>query len=394
MNTYRVIMLGPRGSGKTVFLASMYNQLCTQGEGGFFLELESVEKSKQLHDLYTQIAFEEKWPLGTRRSEVSEWTFTCRVQTKDLPIYPACKFTYLDYAGGLLTDQQIDQEDDPKLDEQVNKADALLGLLDGQRLCELMRNEQIGLRWAVKDLPQVLSIMQKSGKPIHFVISKWDIVEKEYTLKQIRDFLLKEIPHFKNLVSIYNKAGKPVRLIPVSAVGKDFANLQPDGSMTKNLSILPKPFQVEIPLACVLPDIIQADCKAAIDKMREQANRPIEVKANLNWWEQVGQVVGGGLKAAQDILPTILDLFLPKKYVLFQDTVLKMVEFAGEYAETPAKQRQEAAARRSEELRQEKEELLKKVENEETAFKYALNCFLSVQNDLNLKFPESDLKLP
>ena len=72
MNTYTVIMLGPRGSGKTVFLASMYNQLCTQGEGGFFLELESVEKSKQLHDIYTQIAFEEKWPLGTRRSEVSD----------------------------------------------------------------------------------------------------------------------------------------------------------------------------------------------------------------------------------------------------------------------------------------------------------------------------------
>ncbi len=392
MNTYTIIMLGPRGSGKTVFLASMYNQLCTQGEGGFFLDLESVEKSKQLHDIYTQIAFEEKWPLGTRRSEVSEWTFTCCVQTKDLPIYPACKFTYLDYAGGLLTDQT--DEDDPKFDEQVKKADALLGLLDGQRLCALMQNEKLGQKWATNELNRILSIMQKTGKPIHFIISKWDIVEKKYTLEQIRDCLLKEIPNFKNLVSSYNKAGKPVRLIPVSAVGKDFATLQPDGSMTKNLNILPKPFQVEIPLACVLPDIIQADCKAAIDKMREQANRPIEVKANLNWWEQGGQVVCGVLKVAQDILPTILDLFLPKKYVLFQDTVLKMVEFAGEYAETPAKQRQEAAARRSEELRQEKKELLNKVENEETAFKYALNCFLSVQNDLNLKFPESDLKLP
>lgn len=391
MNTYTVIILGPRGSGKTVFLASMYNKLCTQGEGGFFLEIDSVEKSKQLHDLYTQIAFEEKWPLGTRRSEVSEWTFTCRVQTKDLPIFPACKFTYLDYAGGLLTDQT--DEDDPKFDDQVKKADALLGLLDGQRLCALMRNEKIGQKWAVNELSKLLSMMQKSGKPIHFVISKWDIVEKEYSLEQIRDCLLKEIPHFKNLVSSYNKAGKPVRLIPVSAVGKDFATLQPDGSMLKNLRLLPEPFQVEIPLACVLPDLIQADCKEAIDKMREQLNRSIEVKANLNFWEKMGQVVGEGLKAAQDILPNLVDLFVPKKYAVLQDSVLKMVEFASEYAEAPAKQKQEAAVKRSQELSKEREELFQKVENEETALKYALNCFLSVQNDFNRQFPESDLKL-
>jgi adenylate kinase family enzyme len=391
MNTYTVIMLGPSGSGKTVFLASMYNKLCTQGEGGFFLEADSTQKSKQLHDLYTQIAFEEKWPPGTRRSEVSEWTFTCRVQTKDLPIYSACQFTYLDYAGGLLTEHT--DENDAKFDEQVKKADALLCLLDGQRLCALMRNEKIGLKWATNDLVKILSIMQNSSKPLHFIISKWDIVEKEYTLEQIRDCLLKIEP-FNNLVSIYNNAGKPVRLIPVSAVGKDFATLKPDGSMTKNLRVLPKPFQVEIPLACVLPDIIKADCKEVIDKMREQANRPIEVKANLEWWEQVGQVVGGGLKAAQNILPNLADLFLPKRYAVFQDIVLKMVEFASEYAEAPAKQKQEAAAIRAEELRQEREDLFKKVENEETAFKYSLNCFLSAQNDLNRQFPESDLKLP
>jgi hypothetical protein len=391
MNTYKIIMLGPSGSGKTVFLASMYNKLCTQGEAGFFIEIDSAEKSKQLHDLYTQIAFEEKWPPGTRRSEVSEWTFTCRVQTKDLPIYPACQFTYLDYAGGLLTDQT--DENDAKFHEQVNKADALLCLLDGQRLCALMRNEKIGLKWAVNDLLKVLSIIQKSGKPIHFLISKWDIVENQYTLEQIRDCLLK-IEQFKNLVSSYNNAGKPVRLIPVSAVGKDFATLKPDGSMTKNLSVLPKPFQVEIPLACVLPDIIQADCKEVIDKMREQANRPTEVKANLQWWEQVGQVVGEGLKAAQEFLPSVVDFILPKKYAALQDTVLKMVEFAIESAEAPAKQKQEAAVRRSADLLEEREELFKKVENEETALKYSLNCFLSVQNDFNRKFPESDLKLP
>ncbi|MHC5828813.1 MAG: ATP-binding protein, partial [Nostoc sp.] len=110
MNTYTVIMLGPSGSGKTVFLASMYKKLSTQGEHGFFLDVDGAEKRKRLNNIYTQIAVDDKWPKGTTYSEISEWTFTCRVQTENLPIYSACKFAYLDYAGGRLTDE-MEEED-------------------------------------------------------------------------------------------------------------------------------------------------------------------------------------------------------------------------------------------------------------------------------------------
>ncbi|NER05470.1 MAG: hypothetical protein F6K17_24190, partial [Okeania sp. SIO3C4] len=81
MNTYSVIMLGPRGSGKTVFLSSMYNKLSTQGKLGFFLKVEGTEKRKRLNKIYTKVAFEEEWPMGTQMAEVSEWEFTCCVQT-------------------------------------------------------------------------------------------------------------------------------------------------------------------------------------------------------------------------------------------------------------------------------------------------------------------------
>ena len=110
LNTYTVIMLGPSGSGKTVFLASMYKKLSTQGDLGFFLEVDGAEKRKRLNKVYTQIAIDEKWPKGTTYSEVSEWSFTCRVQTENLPIYSACRFNYLDYAGGRITDE-MDEED-------------------------------------------------------------------------------------------------------------------------------------------------------------------------------------------------------------------------------------------------------------------------------------------
>jgi hypothetical protein len=378
MNTYSVIMLGASGSGKTVFLASMYKKLSTQGELGFCLEVDGSEKRKRLNNIYTQIAVDEKWPKGTTYSEVSEWSFTCRVQTKDLSIYSACEFTYLDYAGGRLTDEM--EEEDYEFENKLKNAEALLGLLDGQRLCALMRKEKLGILWAVNDLPSMLNVMQGNTKPIYFVISKWDIVEGSYTLEQIRDRLL-EIEEFRNLVKLRNDADKPIRLIPVSAVGMGFATLLSDGSMAKNIGALPQPFQVEAPLACVLPDAIKVKIQELIEK-KQQESTPIEVKPNLSFGEKLGEFFGGGLRVIQALLP--------KKYQVAEDVLQKLIEFA----ETPAQNKQEAAVRRSDELRREQAESLKKVADEETALNHAINCFLSIKNQLDSKFPASEVRLP
>jgi hypothetical protein len=371
-------MLGPSGSGKTVFLASMYKKLSTQGEHGFFLEVDGAEKRKRLNNIYTQIAVDEKWPKGTTYSEISEWTFTCRVQTENLPIYSACKFAYLDYAGGRLTDEM--EEEDTAFESKLKEADTMLGLLDGQRLSALMRNEELGKRWAINDLPNMVNVMQNSNKPIHFVISKWDILQGNFTLEQIRDCLL-QIEEFRNLVKLRNKAGTPVRLIPVSAVGMGFAKLQPDGSMAKT-GELPQPFHVEVPLACVLPDMIQSQLEELMRKRQEELSIPIQVKPNLSFWKRLGQAFGSGLKIVQQILP--------KRYQFAEYILQKLIE----YAEEPAQKKQEAAVRRTDELRREQAASLKVVADEETALKHVINCFLSIRNKLDYTFPESDIMLP
>jgi len=378
MNVYTVIMLGPSGSGKTVFLASMFKKLSTQGELGFFLEVDGEEKRKRLVNLYKQIAAEEKWPPGTKYSEVSEWVFTCRVQTPNLPIYSACQFEYLDYAGGRITDES--EEEDREFEDKLKHADTLLGLLDGQRLRQLMRNEEPSLSWAISDLPNMLTVMQRSVNPVHFVISKWDVLGGEYSLKEIRDRLL-QIDEFKNLVNLRNQTSSPIRLIPVSAVGKGFATLQPDGSMVKSLASLPHPFQVEVPLACVLPDMIQVHLEELIQKRQQELNTPLEIKPNLSFWDRLGQIFGSGLRTVRE--------FLPRKYQFADEILENLVRFA----EEPAQQKQEAAARRTEELRREQVASLKAVEDEETALTHVVNCFLSIKNQLDSKFPESNLKL-
>jgi hypothetical protein len=379
MNNYSIIMLGPSGSGKTVFLASLYKKLSTQSELGFFLQIDSAEKRKRLNNIYTQIAVDEKWPTGTRYSEVSEWTFTCKVQAQDLSIYDACSFTYLDYAGGRITEEADEEDGISKFGDRFEKADALLGLLDGQQLCALMRKERLGTVWAVKDLRNMIDVMQGSQKPVHFIISKWDVVAQSYTLEQIRDRLL-EIDEFQNLVRLRNNAGSPVRLIPISAVGKGFAIPQPDGSMKKT-GEMPKPFQVEVPLACILPDMIQAMIQRLIEEQKSQLEKNIEVKPNMGILDFLGQLFADGLKAIQGRLP--------QKYQLADDMLKTLIE----WAETPAQQKIDFAAKRTEELRREQAESLRRVANEETALSHSINCFVSIQNQLAYRFPASELRI-
>jgi len=377
MNNYSIIMLGPSGSGKTVFLSSLYKKLSTQGEQGFFLQTDTAEKRKRLNNIYTQVAVDEKWPAGTRYSEVSEWMFTCGIQNpSNLSIYDACSFTYLDYAGGRIT-QEVDEEgENSEFDSKFKDADALLGLLDGQKISALMRQEKLGKIWEVNDLVNMINIMQGSRKPIHFVISKWDIVEQNYTLEQVRNRLF-EINEFKNLVKLRNEAGSPVRLIPVSAVGKGFALAKPDGGMEKT-GKLPMPFQVEVPLACILPDMIKLIMEELIKKREAELKTCVEVKPNINFLEKI---LASGLKIIKELLPSNYQ---------FADNVLQTLI---QWAETPLQQKQEAAATRTEELKREQAESLQKVADEETALAHAVNCFVSIQNQLTHCFPASELRV-
>jgi len=378
MNNYSIIMLGPSGSGKTVFLASMYKKLSTQSNLGFFLQVDTGEKRKRLNNIYTQVAVDDRWPAGTRANEVSEWVFTCCVQRPDnLSIYNACSFTYLDYAGGRLTEEADDE--DPEFESKLNNCDALLGLLDGQKLCSLIRGEKAGKIWAIRDLGNMLNVMQRSDKPVQFVVSKWDIVQKHHSLEQIRDSLLQD-EGFQNLVRTRNKQKTPVRLIPVSAVGAGFAIPKADGGMEKT-GKLPNPYQVEAPLACILPDMIQTMVEELIRKRESELQRAIEVKPDIGFLDFLGQLFAGGLKVVQELLP--------RKYQ-FADDVLKNLIV---WAETPAKQKTEFAARRTEELRQEQAKSLQKVADEETALTHSVNCFLSIQNQLAYHFPASELNI-
>lgn len=381
---FKILTLGTSGAGKTVFLASMFKRLFSQEYARFNLKIENSAQRKQLNAIYTQLVNEESWPEGTRG--YSEWTFTCRVQTEDLNSYNACQFTYFDYAGGRLTDEELE----PEFVDMINQSDAILCLLDGHKIYKWLRGKdslKIKLsKWLngkespeitsflEKDLPKILDCTQLSQAPIQFVISKWDILEDQFKLETIRDHLL-SIPKFKRVVQERSEAGSIVRLIPVSAVGSKFARLDSSGKMKRIPGEIPEPKQVEVPLACVLPDRLKQ-----LYKDNEEQQKLEESSIGLT------SVAGGIFNFIGERLDVISDTLSHEETEDITDDILVGVGILskrfGRFLQKEAKEKRENL-----------ETSLKQVRDEQSALIHAIESFQNIQQELLEMYPESELAL-
>jgi len=259
MKNYSLTILGPSGSGKSIFLASFYKVLSISGDFGFFIDVQDPMKRQSLNKIYADLTVGEIWPSGTRN--ISEWVFTCYVNTPELSKVPACKLTYIDYAGGTITDLSTEEKsysDYADLESYLKTSDAVLAVLDGQKLLSCMEDRSLTnksvLRWIHEDFPNLMQMVAKCKKdtPAHFIISKWDLLENSYSLTDIRNFLLDTVSEFHNVVESRRRVGCPVHLVPVSSLGNNFTTLQSDGQMKKIPGKVPRPINVEIPFAFAL----------------------------------------------------------------------------------------------------------------------------------------------
>jgi hypothetical protein len=363
MKTYRIIVLGASGSGKTFFLASMYKKLSVQKPDiGFFLEATAEQRIK-LVKKYEEIARPDAdWPSGTLRNEISTWSFDCTVQSRQ-GNYPAFNVVYLDYSGEILTQsQQSDSSSNPllEIDQAAKQADALLVLLDGQKLLFLMENQSQALARLEQDLNYILPIIQTVRPlPVHFVITKWDLLEnKSITLSQVRERLL-QINQFSNVLSQRRALQIPTRLIPTSALGQRFAELDMHGILHKNPEHVPDPYLVEMPIACTLIDSFQLMLN---DLKRDQSSL----------WFLVRALMVEILKMVFFLLELLPGSQLPILGILF-----KIVGKGVERGEAILKQEQVAS--------------LDLVRNRQTALESAVRSCNFLMAKLEVAFPDSNL---
>ncbi|MFR9798702.1 hypothetical protein ACL02U_22820 [Streptomyces sp. MS06] len=185
----------------------------------------------------------------------------------------------------------------------MRHADALLGLLDGRKVLETMRGNGDFLD---QDMARVFGLLQSCSGPIHFAITKWDLLAGHYSLKQVRDRLL-EHPDFDVLATgrrDWKTAGMPVppgriRLIPISSVGSNFAFLGADGAMHKRANARPRPLNVDVGFAAVLPDLLARAVSATREEeKREKRERRAADRARRNAEHQ------GPMRALTNVLAT------------------------------------------------------------------------------------------
>ncbi|SHN53130.1 hypothetical protein SAMN05660350_00463 [Geodermatophilus obscurus] len=252
---FEVHILGPSGSGKTVFLASLFHRLrIRRPELAFYLKSD-FDSSSYLNAVYNQVTdLEGGWPPSSQG--VHEWNFTTVVQSAVNDFEPLA-FRYLDYPGGVLTNPRAAQDESVQaLVWRLRAASALLVLLDGQAMVALLEGDPRGARYMSFELTSSLEIAQQSRCPLHFAITKWDLLHGRYTLEQLRDRLLAE-DNFADLIAAKAQdTPATIRLLPVSAVGYGFADSDATGGMHKTGQAL-RPVNVELPLLSVLPDFLQ-----------------------------------------------------------------------------------------------------------------------------------------
>ncbi len=260
-----ILMLGFKGSGKTLMLAALYQCFKLGGEPGITLipddasERKLSEITKNIQDIDTPYL-----PESTGRGETTEWAFSVRVDWEHAHAN-AFELVYLDYPGEhaeeLLAVNPRKAPDERFLGALAD-ADILMGVVDGGKIRKLMVDGYDAR--LVTEIEFILRrLILAEQKSIHLVISKWDLLVdnqhgRHYTMDEVvskleslsrpfRDFRLN--PRFSSL-----------RIIPMAALGTGFVRPSPDGtSMIKVPDGQWNPEDVKVPFFCSIPDIIKND---------------------------------------------------------------------------------------------------------------------------------------
>lgn len=281
-----VTVLGPSLSGKTVYLASLFRRLSIpRPDVGFHVQLPP-EQSTRLNKVYQEISKPVVWPDPTRRSDMSEWHFTCSVRTSRNQTFSPFSLAYLDYSGENLTEPDGQVETANRLLRRIEESEFLLVLLDGVKVLRFFEGDH----QLADDLVPVFNFMLKSRAIVHFVITKWDLLAAAgHTVQAVVDCLMKH-PDFKDGVAtrMRNPRGpKGIRFIPVSSVGLDFATLGPDGQTMVKKGGIPAPLYVEVPFMAVLVDLFQAELNRMNQQAAPEPHLMAREKQRLTWVRMV-----------------------------------------------------------------------------------------------------------
>jgi hypothetical protein len=328
--TFRVVALGLNGAGKTVLLASQFHKLSEPvADRRYFLD-GHWEQDTDLAEIYASIGdTSAPWPAGTRIADTREFLFDCKAFGRTDEERSVFRISYLDYAGDLLETPAEENTAKGELEARVHDAHALLVIIDGRRVLELLRDEPDGRAYMDRIRP-LLGLARRASCPVQLILTKWDLV-RCFSASSDDDELLREVGsrlmangHVTALVRAHGQHQQEVRLIPVSAVGSEFADLCDDGRVVKRTDGTLDPIHVDVPLCAVLSDMF-AQVRRSLDpsvRARLEADISGRVRAFVDataivtsvLGSHVGMVVRGALrgKVGDEVVRVFVEMLVSR----------------------------------------------------------------------------------
>ncbi|CCH29528.1 hypothetical protein BN6_22070 [Saccharothrix espanaensis DSM 44229] len=208
-----IVPVGPAGAGKSRLLAAMKQGLA---------DWPSARAIRP--DPVTALVLDEAWrsfqaaepgdPMGTRRRTVVDLWFEAGPEGGP----PLFETRLADYDGRAAAGARPDVG--RALASRVRAADALLCVVDGERVAALLDGDRDGFG---RSMAATWKLLTDPGKAVRFVVTKWDLVADRASLAQVREVLL-GLPGFTSaLRRLSARPAEPwsIGLIPVSVVGDD-----------------------------------------------------------------------------------------------------------------------------------------------------------------------------
>jgi hypothetical protein len=295
-----VFVLGTRSSGKSVLLASLYRQLSSMsGVTNFYARCDDPEQHRELCDNYDQLLdTQADWPTGSYRVDSYDMRCFHRLRGKNLEVF---SIRFHDYPGGYVSNQ-IERRD--YIDERAEQCTSVMALIDGRKLLDRLEDREVNPAHSLhRDLDSLVRVLQQCvGKPIHFVLTKSDLLPPAKFPLADMVAELKRHRGFSDILEQQIASGASCFLIPVSAIGANFAYIDPADSLIKkrrNGTI--EPFHLDIMTSVSMVDTVLdlARIAATASPDAEEDNRPLAVRLK----ERLGKKLGYARMAAPATFP-------------------------------------------------------------------------------------------
>jgi hypothetical protein len=286
--TFRVVALGGSGAGKTVFLSTMFHELNFWTPHRSYYLQTTPDQAIVLGNIYARLTDTSKpWPKATLVADSQEYVFDCVGRDVQGKRRKVLTLSFVDYAGGLL-ERHMDGASQAfqDLQRRIDEANALLVMIDGHRIRQLFENHPDARTYFLSTIRPMLDFAQRANCPIHFLLTKWDLVcevavlrnlSEGERLSRVVDALL-QFDFLKALVFVHS-SGQVVRMIPVSSVGADFAEVDSNGFVIKRPHGKVTPANVDVPLSVIVPDYFR-QVRASLDAATRHAVE-VEVRSRL-----------------------------------------------------------------------------------------------------------------